>query len=76
VLKDESSYEFELRDFLSEKTKASYKQLLRKFDINSLSTILRLSLLSEGFFIFMSIIMSLEEIEIVRNTGKTTIQYR
>ncbi|MEM3449322.1 MAG: hypothetical protein QXP38_10690 [Nitrososphaerota archaeon] len=44
VLKDESSYEFELRSVVNESTGTSYEQLLRKYDIKSLPTILRLSL--------------------------------
>jgi len=52
VLEDESGYEFELRDVAEERTGVSYKQLLRKLDVESLPTILRLSLSSEGFFYF------------------------
>ncbi|MBO3840555.1 MAG: hypothetical protein QXI27_07220 [Nitrososphaerota archaeon] len=44
TLKDESGYEFELRGAVDESTGTSYKQLVRKFDIQSLPMILRLSL--------------------------------
>lgn len=47
MLKDESGYEFELRDTVDESTGTSYKRLLRKYDIQSLPMILRLSLEGE-----------------------------
>ncbi|MGB9760398.1 MAG: hypothetical protein ACP5KW_07785 [Thermoproteota archaeon] len=43
MLEDESGYGFELQD-VTENSGISYKQLLRKFDIKSLPTILRLSM--------------------------------
>ncbi|MEM2930850.1 MAG: hypothetical protein QW797_08350 [Thermoproteota archaeon] len=42
ALEDESGYKFELQDIVDEK-KVNYKKLLRKYDLESLPTILKLS---------------------------------
>ncbi|MBO3842495.1 MAG: hypothetical protein FGF48_08795 [Candidatus Brockarchaeota archaeon] len=43
ALENESDYEFELQDIVNEKTRVNYKKLLRKYDLESLPTILKLS---------------------------------